>query len=71
MWGRCKNCHAKISARQWSEHPAVGLHPGDPFERMGHSLLGMHEYLLFSAERLRGMADVMFKLAGKGVTIED
>ena len=71
VWGRCANCHRKITARQSAEHPTVGLHPGDPFERMGHALLGMYEYLSFIAERLRTMAQVMFKLAGKGLTLED
>lgn len=71
VWGRCANCHRKITARQSSEHPTVGLHAGDPFERMGHMLLGIYEYLSFIAERIRDMAAVMFKLAGKGITIED
>lgn len=70
VWGRCANCHRKITARQSSEHPTVGLNPGDPFERMGHALLGMYEYLAFIAERLRDMAEVMFKLAGKGIDLE-
>ena len=71
VWGVCANCHRKITARQASEHPKVGLHPGNPFEKMGHSLLGMYEYLSFIAERLRDMAEIMFKLAGKGITLED
>ena len=71
VWGRCANCHRKVTARQSSEHPTVGLHPNDPFERMGHAFLGMYEYLSFIAERLRDMAAVMFKLAGKGISIED
>ena len=43
VWGRCSNCHRKITARQSSEHPSVGLHPAEnPFARMGHALLGMY-----------------------------
>ncbi len=71
VWGVCVNCHRKKSAREQSEHPPVGIHPGDPFEGIGHALLGMHQYLSFIAERLPAMADVMFKLAGKGIVIDD
>src|ERR1700677_2481599 len=31
VWGMCANCHRKKSARERSEHPTVGLHPGDLF----------------------------------------
>lgn len=70
-WGICMNCHRKKSARELAEHPKVGVNPGNPFERMGHALLGMHQYLSFISERLRGMAEVMFQLAGKGITLDE
>lgn len=71
VWGCCVNCHRRKSAREQSEHPTVGIHPGDQFEAMGHALLGIHQYLSFIAERMPAMADVMFKLAGKGIVIDD
>lgn len=71
VWGACLNCHRRKSAREQSEHPPVGIHPGDPFEGMGHALLGMHQYLSFIAERLPAMAEVMFKLAGQGIIRDD
>ena len=70
-WGVCCNCHRKKSARERLENPQVGLNPGDPYEHMGHALLGIRVYLSFIAEELPAMADMMFKLAGKGVVIED
>ena len=70
-WGCCKNCHAKKSSREQAEHPTVGISPGDPFERMGHRQLGAAMYLSFCIEGLRKDADLMFKLAGKGIVIED
>lgn len=70
VWGMCANCHRKRTARHNLEHPPVGLHPGNPFERLGHSLLGMCDYLTFIAERLRDMAEIMFKLASMGIKIE-
>ena len=71
VWGLCKNCHAKKSARERVEGPPVGLHPGNPYEAMGHALLGMHLYLSFIAERLPGIANVMFKLADEGIAFEE
>ena len=67
VYGICKNCHARKSAREQSEHPPVGLHPSDPFEAAGHFLLGVCEYLSFIIERLRELAEMMFGLAGKAL----
>lgn len=71
IWGCCKNCHAKKTSREQSEHPTVGIYPGDPFERAGHRFLGAAMYLTFCVEGLRKDAAMMFKLAGKGIVIED
>ena len=71
VWGMCANCHRKKSMREQLEHPPVGVHSGDPFERLGHALLGIYQYLSFIAEHVRTMANFMFKLAGKGIVIED
>jgi len=71
VWGTCKNCHAKITARQTSEHPTVGISPGNPLEGMGHALLGTADHLDFASSRLREIARVMFKLAQDGVTPKD
>jgi hypothetical protein len=71
VWGCCINCHRKKSARERAEHPTVGLHPGDPFERMAHRFLGAAVYLEFCVEGLRQDAEVMFKLAGREFKIED
>jgi hypothetical protein len=71
IWGCCVNCHRKKSTRERTEHPTVGLHPGDPFERMGHRFLGAAEYLTFCVEGLKKDAALMFKQAGKGLKIED
>ena len=49
----CKNCHAKRTARGWSEHPPVGLAPGDPLEMIVHLLYGVADYLEFIVEHLR------------------
>jgi hypothetical protein len=71
VWGMCKNCHAKKSARELAIHPPVGMPPGDPFEGMGHALLGMAQYLEFATERCRSIAEAIFKLAGRGIIIDE
>lgn len=71
IYGMCATCHRKKSRREQLEFPPVGVHPGDPFERMGHALLGIYQYLSFITEHIRRMADFMFKLAGKGIVIEE
>jgi hypothetical protein len=71
VFGVCKNCHAKITARQMSEHPGVGLYAGNPFARMGHRVLGIVDYLTFITDLLREVAAVMFKLAAKGIDLQD
>jgi hypothetical protein len=71
VWGMCKNCHARKSARELALNPPVGMHPGNRFEREGHALLGEAEYLYFIVERKRTQAEIMFKLAGRGIVIDD
>ena len=65
VWGLCKNCHAKITARQVSEHPAVGIEPGDDTERTYRALLGASDYLEFIVPRLREIAEIV-KLVKEG-----
>lgn len=59
VWGLCKNCHAKVTARQMSEHPAVGIGPGDPSEQAHRALLGAADYLEFIVPRLREIAELI------------
>lgn len=70
-WGICVNCHRKRSARAEAEHPKVGFTPGDPFERQGHLLLGVRDYLTFIADHLDESADFMFGLARKDRSSDD
>ena len=65
-WGICVNCHRKRSARAESEHPKVGIAPGNPYERQGHMLLSTRDYLTFIAGHLDEAAELMFELAEKG-----
>ncbi len=65
-WGICCNCHKKRSARGWSEHPMIGIEPGDPYARAGHMLLGVRDYLTFIGPHLHEAAALMFKLADGG-----
>ena len=55
-WAICKNCHAKRSARGWSEQPPVRPGPHDPRERLAHLLLGASDYQEFIAGHLRQAA---------------
>jgi hypothetical protein len=70
-WGICVNCHRKRSARADSEHPKVGIAPGDAFERLGHMLLGVRDYLTFIAGHLDEAAELIFRLKGKGIRLDD
>jgi hypothetical protein len=54
--GLCKNCHAKVTARQLSEHPPVSLKP-NPGERRKHALLGAAVYLELIAKRFRSIGE--------------
>jgi hypothetical protein len=71
VFGVCKNCHAKITARQMSTHPGVGLYPGNPLAHMAHRVFGIVEYLSFITDLLREVAELLIKLAGQGITPED
>jgi len=68
-WGICVNCHRRRTARGESEHPPVGMR-GNELERLGHMLLGAADYQDFIAGHHRAAAEVMFKLADMGVTVE-
>jgi hypothetical protein len=71
VWGRCSNCHRKITMHQLMVHPGVGLAPDNRFRQMGHAFLGRYEYDQFNANFMLEAAGVMFKLADKGTMIED
>lgn len=71
VWGLCKNCHAKATARQMSEHPRVGIDPGNRLEGMAHALFGASTYLSFIAARLWEIGEVLFKLTKEGITLRD
>lgn len=70
-WGICVNCHRKRSARAESEHPKIGIAPDDLFERQGHLLLGVRDYLTFIAGHLEKSAELMFGLARENSTSND
>lgn len=71
VWALCANCHRKISSHQEWEHPPVGTHPGDPFERLVHRLLGLQEFYAYSADSLREIAETISKLVGKGIVSDE
>lgn len=71
VWGTCKNCHAKITVHQVTEHPEIAFAGSNPIERAGHALLGMVEYLEAITTRLRQIAELLFKLVEMGVYVED
>lgn len=62
-WGLCLNCHRKRTVRGETEHPRVHK-PSSEFERLGHMILGVCDYLTFIVEHLRRAAEVLFRLAG-------
>jgi hypothetical protein len=69
-WGICVKHHRTKSSWELSEHPKVGLYGGNPFEWLGHRHLGRAIYLEFCSIEERKDADLMFKLAAKGITFE-
>ena len=71
VWGRCCNCHRKITARQLKIRPGIGLPPENLFNRMGHGFLGRYEYDQFNANFMLQSAELMFKLEANGIKIED
>ena len=70
-WGLCKNCHAKRSARSWSEHPPIRPGPVHPLQRFAHLLLGVCDYLSFIVAHLSRLAEILFKLVEAGVTVPE
>jgi len=62
-WGICKNCHAKKTARDITESPKVGLHPGNLHERQAHALRGIIIYHEFMVGHLREISEELSKLA--------
>lgn len=70
-WGLCKNCHAKRSARGWSEHPPIRPGPVHPLQPFAHLLLGVCDYLSFIVDHLSRLAELLFKLVEAGVTVPE
>jgi hypothetical protein len=56
-WAICKNCHAKRTARGWSEDPPVRHDDRSPEQRLIHLLLGVAHYEEFIAGHLRKAAE--------------
>lgn len=71
VWGTCKNCHAKITSRQLTEHPPIGPDPENPLQRMAHASWGAADYLEFISSHLREIGEALNKLAKNGITLED
>ena len=70
-WGLCISCHRKRSARAESEHPKVGVTPHNEFERQGHMLKGVRDYLTFISAHLDESAELMFRLAEEDRSSDD
>jgi len=66
VWALCKNCHAKKSSRERSEHPSIQRFVTDPKEKAAHALLGHALYLEAITDRLREIADLLFQDRGPG-----
>ena len=71
VYAICKNCHAKVTARQQSEHPPVGTDPEDPFERKAHALFGASTYLDLMSDRLWEIGEFLLKLKKDGIKLKD
>lgn len=67
----CKNCHAIKTSREATENPPLPAVMSNPLERAAHALLGIVFYLEACAERLRQVAELLFKLVAKGITLEE
>jgi hypothetical protein len=48
----CRNCHRKLSD-DLKDHPEAASSPPDPFDRIGHFLLGLADLLMRLAEKCR------------------
>lgn len=70
LWGTCKNCRAKITARQITEHPEVGIDPGNPLERMAHAAFGASAYLEFISSSFWEIGEALIKLTKQGVKLD-
>ena len=68
VYSLCKNCHAKRTSRQQSEHPPIGPDPKNDFEVAARILLGISDFLEFIVEQLREIVDLLLRLAKRGIT---
>ncbi len=64
VWGLCANCHRKRTARGEGEHPPIKRSPSTEYERLGHLLFGVGDYLSFIVAHLQEAGEVMFRLGG-------
>jgi len=69
VWGTCKNCHAKKTAHEAAESPTLPRIM-NPIEKAGHALLGIVDYLEAITERLRQIAELLFRLAALGIKLD-
>lgn len=60
----CRNCHRKLSDMQ-KDHPPPTSAPPDPFERIGHFLLGLADLFALLVEKLREFGNDLILRAGK------
>ena len=62
----CRNCHRKLSDLQ-KDHPQPVSAPPDPFEGIGHFLLGLADLFALLVEKLREFGHDLISRAGKTV----
>jgi hypothetical protein len=61
---RCRNCHRELSDLQ-KDHPEQIGSPPEPFERIGHFLLGIADLFELLIGKLREFAHVLIEQASK------
>ena len=64
----CKRCHPIRTSRQLTEHPPTGPNPKNVFEVGARFLLAEADYHDATGERKRKLADMMLRLAKRGIT---
>lgn len=59
----CRNCHRKLSNMQ-KDHPQAANTPPDPFECIGHFLLGLADLFELLVGKLREFGQFLISKAG-------
>src|SRR4051812_31175250 len=59
----CRNCHRKLSDMQ-KDHPKPIASQPDPFESLGHFLLGLADLFQLLVAKLREFGEIVFAQAG-------